>query len=674
MPTTTTSSAIKGSGFRGGPYGIDTRGILFHSIAVAMLLSAVGWFAAVVTMHRMDQQVKRSLAIRAAGAASLLDSKRAADLLDPSSPEYGSSLALIGARLRALRNASPDAHLIYIARVEQGRMYMLVDSEPEASSSHSPPGQALSVLSPDAMALISGGRCAVLGPIHDRWGVWVTGLSPIASTTTGDAYAVLALDINAANWPRRLRGPWSIPLLLALFTGALAATLILMRNRQSVQQARWLSTHDHLTGLPNRSVLSECIEAAIEEAKRGKPSTLVLIDIDNFKIVNDTLSHLAGDEVLIRVARCIRGMIRETDLVARLGGDEFVVLLQGVPVQSALTTAERIRESVEDLKMEIDGATVDVTLSVGLTQIDGLCDQRGITLSADAALYHAKDNGKNRVTYPGAGDEAGHGRPNVYDRVSMIKDALRDDRFLLQFQPIVSAGCGPGMRSAKPEGIRWYEALVRIVCPSRGMVLPGEFIPWAERFGLITQIDRWVVNAALQVLANRDSIGLFINLSVRSISSASFLTHVEEAVAASGVAPCRIGFEITETTALGDVDEAREWIQRLRALGCLFAVDDFGAGYSTMSVLSSLPVDIVKIDGSVIRAVGSEPAHRLIVEAINSVAHSIGARTVAECVEDAESLAALDQMGVDYVQGYYIARPASLEAHANEPTGTLATV
>jgi diguanylate cyclase (GGDEF)-like protein/PAS domain S-box-containing protein len=421
-------------------------------------------------------------------------------------------------------------------------------------------------------------------------------------------------------------------------------------RRQNEEKIRHLALHDPLTDLSNRHAFEESLARTVSRARRGSPSSLLLLDLDNFKIVNDALGHPAGDRVLVELARLIVALVRPGDEVARFGGDEFAVLLEGVSLDVARVTAERLRQAVDDHRFYVGDRAFDLGVSVGVVPVDGSADASSLVAVADTALYTAKERGRNRVMVIESATSAASPLSEASRWASRIKEALREDRFVLHYQPIVHLGSGRATH---------FEALLRLREGPDDLITPDVFLPAAERFGLMPSIDGWVVDRVIELLVKRPGVEVFVNLSGTSLGHESLLSRIEERVTAARLPAGRLAFEITETAAVKDIVVAREWMRRLKDRGCRFALDDFGIGFSSFSYLQSLPADYVKIDGSFIRGVETDPAARALVRAIDTVAHTLGKETIAECVENLDSVKTLAELGVEYGQGYALGRPAA---------------
>ena len=428
---------------------------------------------------------------------------------------------------------------------------------------------------------------------------------------------------------------------------------------------RELAERDPLTGVYNRHYLMQELDRAIERARRGHGgcSALLYIDLDNFKFVNDSFGHLAGDRVLREVTAMLARRVRRGDVLARLGGDEFAVLLHGVDgAAAALAAADDYRRLLADYSVHHEGGSIHVGCSIGVAVLGPDVHSREDLLArADVAVQLAKRAGRNRVHLFRPED---HGDIESMSAdigwVRRIRRAIAEDRFVLALQPIVCCGtrtvCG-------------HEALVRLLDERGTAVLPGGFLPAAERFGLMGEIDRWVIERALAQLAAGAAGGgtLSINLSAQSVGDPGMLDFITRAVHETGVDPRRLCFEITETVAITSMERARELLGGLRRLGCRSALDDFGVGYSSFAYLKDLPVDRVKIDGSFVHGIEGDRLKHAMVRAMNDVAHALGKQTVAERVETEGELAVLREIGVDCAQGYLFGRPEVVAAPEAAP-------
>lgn len=436
-------------------------------------------------------------------------------------------------------------------------------------------------------------------------------------------------------------------------------------RKQQEEKIRHLALHDSLTNLPNRRAFDAMIRRI---AHRGGPAALLVIDIDDFKFINDSSGHPVGDQLLSEIGQLLQKQLRPFDFLARFGGDEFVALLEEVKEDETAAIAERLRHTVEAFWLEHGDAALHATISVGVAMIDGSADPKTFISRADAALYAAKERGKNRVvTYPFAeGDEVGRHFANATHYVTLIRNALRGGTFELSYQPVIRLGDGERVH---------YEALVRMRAENGTIIPPDDFVPIAERYGLMPQIDRWVFDEVMRELRARSNVRIFANLSAMSINDESLLRYIEQQIVESKLDPGRLAFEITESAAVADLASARNWIHRLKQLGCLFALDDFGVGFSSLGYLRALAVDYVKIDRTFIRDLDTNPTNRALVQAVNTVAHTLGKEVIAEGVETAAHAAVLLELGVEHGQGFHWGHPAhdAMDAHLILPLSAPST-
>ena len=427
-------------------------------------------------------------------------------------------------------------------------------------------------------------------------------------------------------------------------------------RRRFESELRHLADHDPLTGLFNRRRFEQELERQVTEVARyGPRGALLVLDLDHFKYVNDALGHHAGDELILSVAATLRGRLRDSDILARLGGDEFAVLLPNVDEAEAEHVAgELVRAIRDEAAIETAKQRRRVTTSVGVAPFrTGGATGEELLIAADLAMYDAKEAGRNRFAVVSA-DVA---RPDpVRARVSWlerIRSALADDRLVLHAQPI---------RDLRTGEIGHHELLLRMLGDDGDLIPPGAFLPLAERFGLTPEIDRWVTTRAIELLA-ADPGGkraLEVNLSGPSLNDTALLHLVEREIARQGVDPHRLIFEVTETAAVANIPLARRFAERLMALGCRFALDDFGAGFGSFYYLKHLPFDYLKIDGEFVAGCLGNRTDQLVIEAVVRIARGLGKETIAEFVESAELESFLRSQGIDYVQGFHIGRPVPI--------------
>jgi diguanylate cyclase (GGDEF)-like protein/PAS domain S-box-containing protein len=431
-----------------------------------------------------------------------------------------------------------------------------------------------------------------------------------------------------------------------------------------IDRLSWQASHDELTELLNRREFSRGLQGALERlSEHAGRHALMFIDLDQFKIVNDTCGHAAGDALLRMVAAELRKHLRGSDLLARLGGDEFAVLMENCEAEDAATIAERVRRAVQQLSFVWNERNFNVSASIGLAHLaePDTTIQEALR-TADVACYLAKEKGRNRVEIHQPSDSELLRRVGEMNWVQQIHDALEHDRFCLHVQEIVA------LKAEADAGLR-IEVLLRLRDPAGRMILPGAFMPAAERYDLMPLIDRWVVRRTLETLARRlrDARGPAIsscalNLSGATFSDAGFVDFVHEQLRIHRIPPEVICFELTETSAVGDVESARRFIGALKEIGCRFSLDDFGAGLSSFGFLKHLPVDYLKIDGSFVKDMLTDPVARAMVEMINHIGKVMNKETIAEFVEDDDVVTALRDIGVDYAQGYAFGTPRPFEA------------
>jgi diguanylate cyclase (GGDEF)-like protein/PAS domain S-box-containing protein len=456
--------------------------------------------------------------------------------------------------------------------------------------------------------------------------------------------------------------------------GAVVGTVVVLRDvskaRTLARELSWQASHDALTGLMNRREFEEHLAHAISTAREsGEHHALLYLDLDQFKIVNDTCGHVAGDELLRQLAELIQGHMRDTDTFARLGGDEFGVLLQHCPLEQAQRVADALRQAVVDFHFVWESKSFDVGVSIGLVNITASSGPVGGVLSAaDMACYAAKDGGRNRVHVYREDDAALVQRHGEMQWVARITRAFEEKRFRLFRQSIVDV--------LHPANIaEHYEVLIRMLDEQGAIVEPAAFLPAAERYGMMPSVDRWVIRNLFtsqgerlreawnrcQIATGKCGCMYSINLSGATLGDDTFVDFVRAHLRQFAIPPQVLCFEITETAAIANLPKAAHFIRELKSLGCRFSLDDFGSGVSSFAYLKNLPVDFLKIDGSFVRDMVADPIDRAMVQSINSIGHVMGIGTIAEFVESDAILAVLREIGVDYAQGYGIAKPCAME-------------
>ncbi len=422
-----------------------------------------------------------------------------------------------------------------------------------------------------------------------------------------------------------------------------------------------VANHDPLTGLFNRRRFDEELDRQLSEAQRyGRRGALLFLDLDQFKDVNDSLGHRAGDDLLTSLAVLLRQRLRDTDVIGRLGGDEFAVLVPHANAEQAAAVARDLLDAIRIHTFAIGGGPLGITVSVGIALFPEHGVSAGELLSrADMAMYRAKEEGRNRVSMFAPG---GDWQAQVESRMGWhwrIREALDNDLFVLYAQPILDL---------RTDRISQYELLLRMRGPDGELIAPSVFLDIAERSGLIQDIDRWVVRRAIRQLAQHEAAGhqvrFEVNLSGKAFADAELLPMIQEELSFYGVNPANLVLEVTETAAIANIGAAQTFVRTLQGIGCGFALDDFGVGFSSFSQLKHLPVDYLKIDGSFVQDLAVNQVDQHLVGAIVSVARGLGKMTIAEFVSDRETVQLLKQYGVDFAQGYHIAEPVPLSAIA----------
>lgn len=425
------------------------------------------------------------------------------------------------------------------------------------------------------------------------------------------------------------------------------------------EELSYQSTHDLLTRLLNWSEFERRLASVLRRAKNEEiESALCYLDLDRFRVINDSCGHRAGDELLRQVAVLLQQQVRGADTLSRLGGDEFAVLMEGCSLADARKVAAKLHETVDQLRFVWEGQTLSIGVSIGVVAIDGQSGSvEEVMSAADAACYVAKKEGRNRYQVYREDDAVIARHHGEIRWVGKIQRALEENRFELHYQPILSLSDKTLMHA---------EILLRMRGEDGSIIAPGMFLPAAERYHLITRIDQWVIRAAIQWLTGRPEIlsrvGLWsINLSGQSMGSPGMLQFILDQIGHSSVPPERLCFEVTETSAIANFTKAAEFIRILSERGCKFALDDFGTGVSSLAYLKILPVDLIKIDGMFIRDIARDAVDAVAVRSIAEIAHASGKQAVAEFVESGEIAEKLVELGIDFAQGYHLGRPQPLE-------------
>ncbi|MGB7903077.1 MAG: EAL domain-containing protein, partial [Steroidobacteraceae bacterium] len=442
--------------------------------------------------------------------------------------------------------------------------------------------------------------------------------------------------------------------------GAVIALRDVSDLRGLTRAMTYQASHDALTGLVNRREFERRLDEALEATRGGARHVLCYLDLDRFKAVNDECGHVAGDSMLREVAALIKDAVRDSDTVGRLGGDEFAILLAGCPLEKARQIADDVVRAVNDHRFVWKDKIFGIGVSVGLVEMTVESTSiEDLLHAADSSCYVAKKQGGHVHVYS-ARDEADARQRGEIVWLQLLQSALKDDRFELHAQPIMHAS--PDMQEGGPG----LEILLRLKDDQGVSIAPAEFMRAAERYRLMPHVDRWVVQTSLTLLA-RGAIrlapdrSLCINLSGQTLGDGAFLEFVVECLDRTGVAPSRVCFEVTENSVITNIEHARRFIGVLHGMGCQFALDDFGRGLSSFANLKNLSLDYLKIDGSFIRNLASDNVNQAMVTAMVKLARSLNFKVIAEQVEDLSALDSARRMGVDFVQGYQVGRPAPLQ-------------
>ena len=439
------------------------------------------------------------------------------------------------------------------------------------------------------------------------------------------------------------------------FQGFRGVIRSITEEKALLERIAYDAKHDSLTGLVNRNEFDRELKRVLKKAKQKEiDSILCYLDLDHFKVVNDAAGHTAGDQLLIRLAHMLEDKVRSSDIVARLGGDEFGIILESCPLNNAMSVCEDIQRSINQYVFEWDEQSFKVGVSIGIALItDKSANEAMVMSQADMACYRAKELGRNQMHVAHTDDTAIMERSSEFAYVSAITDALNNDRLFLMKQPIISV-------TNQNKEIPHYEVLSRILDVKDNIIPPNEFIKVAERYGMITGVDRFVIKKAFQYHMQHhcdSDVVLSINLSGNTISDPYILDFIQNELDKTKLSPENICFEITETAAISSITKAINVITKLKDIGVKFALDDFGSGLSSFGYLKDLPVDFLKIDGTFVKNIVKNEKDRAIVRSINEVAKVMGMKTIAEFVENREILEILKDIGVDYAQGYGIGKP-----------------
>lgn len=447
--------------------------------------------------------------------------------------------------------------------------------------------------------------------------------------------------------------------------GSVVAFRDVSERRVLEEELRWQATHDSLTKLHNRAFFESQLDQEVARLRRSDQTSLLLfIDVDRFKYINDTAGHSAGDQLLVEVSQRLKSRLRQSDSLSRMGGDEYAIILRNVKSQDIDSIADEFRRALTTHPFVYAGKSYRITISIGVARMDRFTESpEDAMAAADMACHIAKNGGRNQTHVFSSESDQRASMDQELGWSTRLEEALRADGFVLSYQPIVPLADfhDTGVtdtRKLEP----YFEALIRLRDNhSNRLLAPDAFLPTAERFGMMLDIDRWVIQNAFRALRETARTGrrvrLSINLSAQSLTSSATAAFITDKFVEFDVDPKQLVFEITESRAVSNLESARALIGHLRALGCQFALDDFGVGFSTFSHLKHLDVDFLKIDGSFIQGLVDDKIDQAVVKAITGIAHSIGKATIAEFVDRPQILPLLREANVDYLQGYFVGEP-----------------
>ncbi|MCW8935640.1 MAG: EAL domain-containing protein [Gammaproteobacteria bacterium] len=442
--------------------------------------------------------------------------------------------------------------------------------------------------------------------------------------------------------------------------GCVVTFMDITDRRQREDELSYQASHDSLTGLLNRLEFEKRLAESLKPQNiKNNQHAMLFLDLDQFKVINDTCGHAAGDELLRQICEVLNSSIRHNDILARIGGDEFAILMQSCTLEQANRVASIILDAVNKFQFVWEDNIFRIQVSIGLIPIRAETQSISeLFIQADAACYLAKDAGRNRIHVYHPDDSDMAQRHGEMQWVTKIYSALEENRFLLYAQPIVSI---------KKQAKHHFELLLRMKDSSSRIIAPGAFLPAAERYDIIEKLDHWVIENSFRVLSESadflENINFVsINLSGKSLTSECLLETIINNLEASNIPANKICFEITETAAIANFNQALKFINQLKLKGFRFALDDFGTGLSSFGYLKKMPVDFLKIDGLFIKEITENPIDYEFVKSINGIGHVMGMKTIAEFVENDEILETLSEIGVDYAQGYALGKPVPLES------------
>lgn len=425
-------------------------------------------------------------------------------------------------------------------------------------------------------------------------------------------------------------------------------------RKKAEEKLQHVAFHDTLTGIHNRYYFDDVlVNISMTASRSDTVSSLLYVDLDNFKIINDSQGHQQGDLVLKEISRLLSERVRASDYLCRIGGDEFAIILQNTSVKEAEKLARKICDNVLKASFSFGDKVYKISCSIGISAIDGKAMSSDIYLQqADIAMFVAKDKGRNRVHTFTVEDELSNEVKQSFEWAQKLQKALSEDSIVLHFQPIID------IKNRKTE---CYEALVRMTIDNQ-LIYPDKFIPHLEKAGDMNILDRHVIDKALKLMHEYSLLEkVAINISAQAFTDDRLVLYIEEKLAQYSIEPSRVIFELTESASLSNITGTQRLVNRLNDLGCSFAIDDFGTGFSTFTYLKQIPAEHVKIDGSFVKDMLKDSTDAALVKAINVTAKALNKKTIAEFVEDEATLIKLDELGVDFAQGYHIAKPMNIE-------------
>lgn len=423
-------------------------------------------------------------------------------------------------------------------------------------------------------------------------------------------------------------------------------------QKQREDRLDFLANHDLLTGLHNRNALYDILSRFVEQARNGQPGTLLFMDLDHLKIINDTVGHTAGDYLIEAIANMLRESITDQDALVRFAGDEFIVMFSNTRAERGFERADKICRLINSYRFTRGGQSFQPRVSIGLVEIDGQMSGEELIAKADAACYTAKRAGGDRVAIFKESDSQIAKLKSDSDMLGNLKEAMQENRLKTWYMPIMEL---------QGDQVAYYEALLRMKGKDGTFHVPGDFLSAAERFKIIDKIDFHVIKQTLTDLSTYPDLKVSINLSGHTIGNDFLRDYILSQIDDLKIDPTRISFEITETAFISNLGQAADFVRDLQEIGIRFALDDFGCGFSSLSYLRDIPVDYIKIDGSFIRTIVDEKLNQALVRSITDIAHLLNKKTVAEYVSDQPSFDLIKQLGVDFAQGYFVGTPEPIE-------------